>query len=138
MSVWPDVEGALRTWLRANASVSTLVGQRVFFAVPSDARPASYPLIVVSRIGGGQDDSDAPIDRALMSIDVFGAERDKAGTTAVVNAVRSALEAINGRTTLTAGVDVFGVQVAGVVWAPDPDNGRPHYTVTAEATAISS
>jgi len=139
MSDWPDVEGALRAHLRADAGVAALVGARVFFAIPSDARAASYPLVTVSRIGGGQSPtSDAPLDLALVSIDVWGAERDKAAATAVVNAVRSTLEEINGRTTLTADVDAFGVQVAGVVWAPDPDNGRPHYAITAEVTAISS
>jgi hypothetical protein len=143
MSEFPDVEGALRAYLRADAGVSALVGQRVFFDVPRSTRESSYPLITVARVGGGTDASDVPIDLALISIDVWGTldasgNGDKAGATAVVNAVRSALEAMNGRTTLSAGVDAFGAQEAGVVWLPDPDNGRPHYTVTAEVTAIAS
>jgi hypothetical protein len=143
MSDWPDVEGALRDYLRADAGVSALVGQRVFFDIPKATRDSSWPMITVARVGGATDASEVPLDLALMSIDVWGSldasgNGDKAGAAAVVNAVRSALEAMNGRTTLTTGVDGFGVQEAGVVWLPDPGNGRPHYTVTAEVTAIAS
>jgi hypothetical protein len=141
MSDWPDIEGAMRDYLRADTAVNALIGNRQFFAVP--ATP-TYPLLTVSRVGGGQDaDTDAPIDVALVSIDIWGeldanGYGDKAGALAVVNAVRSALEAISGRTTLTNGVTGHGAEVVGVAWAPDPDNGRPHYAVTAEVTATSS
>lgn len=142
MSDWPDLEGALRSHLRADAGVqAALGGSRVFFAIPDNP---TWPLVTVSRVGGGQSDtSDAPVDAALMSIDVWG-EIDPNGrpkkiqATDVVNAVRSALDMVRGRTTFTADVDVFGVTVAGVAYAPDPDNGRPHYAITAEVIGISS
>jgi hypothetical protein len=141
MSSWPDVEGALRTHLRANtALVTALGGARVFWEIPSDP---PWPLVTISRVGGGQDPGEAPVDRALVSFDCWGDLDDKGRArwrelTAVVNALRSALDAIEGRTTLASGVDVFGVSVAGVVRSADPNNGRPRYTVTAEVTAISS
>lgn len=139
---WPDVEGALRTYLRANAGVQTaLGGQRVFLAVPDDP---PWPLVTVTRVGGGESaTSDAPVDQALVSIECWG-EIDANGRPkwlalmTVVNAVRSALDVIRGRTTLSSDVDGFGITVAGVVRAPDPDNGRPRYVVTAEVTAICS
>lgn len=142
MSDWPDLEGALRAHLRADTGVQTaLGGQRVFFSIPDNP---TWPLVTVARVGGGQSEtSDAPVDFALISVDVWGELDDngrpkKIQSTAVVNAVRSALDVIRGRTTLSTGVDVFGVNVAGVVWAPDPDNGRPHYAITAEVIGISS
>lgn len=142
MSTWPDLEGAIRAYLRADTGIVTaLGGARVFFSIPDNP---TWPLITVARVGGGQSQtSDAPVDSALISIDVWG-ELDanqrpkKIQATAVVNAVRSALDVIRGRTTLTTDVDVFGANVAGVVWAPDPDNGRPHYAITAEVIGISS
>lgn len=142
MSTWPDVEGGLRSHLRSVTALTTaLGGQRIFWEVP-DAPP--YPCITIARVGGGDTPgSDAPVDNALISFECWG-EIDAQGRgkwrelTAVVNALRSALEDIRGRTTLASGVDAFGVQVAGVVRAPDPDNGRPRYVVTAEVTSISS
>lgn len=142
MSAWPDVEGGLRTYLRTVSALTTaLGGQRVFWEVPANP---PYPCITVTRIGGGETPgSDAPIDNALISFDCWG-DFDAAGRgkwrelMTVVNTLRSALEQVRGRTTLATGVHAFGIAVAGVVRAPDPDNGRPRYTVTAEVTAISS
>ena len=143
MSTWPDVEGGLRTYLRANSGVSALVGNRVFFGVPRKATETSFPLVTVQRVGGGADLSDAPVDVALLQVDCWGslnANGDplKVTATHLVNTVRAAVEAVNGRTTLTSGVDAFGITVESVVWAPDPDNDRPRYSVTAEVTAIAS
>jgi hypothetical protein len=144
MSEWPDVEGAVRDWLRADPGVSAFVGSRVFFGVPRNARdPQSFPLVTVARVGGAADPNEAPVDLALLSIECWGSidpsgNGDKAEATAVVNAVRSALEGINGRTALSGFVDAFGVAEAGVVFAPDPDNDRPRYVLTAEVTAMAT
>lgn len=139
---FPDVEGGLRTYLRADVALTTaLGGQRVFMQVPDDP---PYPCVTVARVGGGESaTSDTPVDHALVSIECWG-ELDANGRPkwvalmSVVNAVRSALSVIRGRTTLSSDVDAFGVTVAGVVRAPDPDNGRPRYVVTAEVAAICS
>lgn len=143
MSTWPDVEGALRTWLRAQSGVSAIVGNRVFFGVPRKATESSFPMVVVTRVGGAPDLSEAPVDLALVQVDCWGSLNGagdplKATATDLVNAVRAALESVNGRTTLTAGVDVFGIAVESVIWSPDPDNDRPRYSVTAEVAAIAS
>lgn len=140
-NAFPDVEGGIRTYLRADSDVSAIVGSRVFFGVPKAATDAAFPLVTVSRIGGGTDDSDAPLDFALVQIDCWGTidssgHGDKAAATTLVNAVRSALDRMNGPTTLAGGTVGFGVQEAGVIWAPDPDNDRPRYAVTAEVTAV--
>jgi hypothetical protein len=140
--IWPDVEGGLRTWLRANAGVSGLVGQRVFLAVPPSAPATAF--VTVARIGGGDTaGSSVPVDNALVSIDCWGVLGDDGrphwrDCGALVNAVRSALGRIDGRTALASGVAAFGVQVAGVVRAPDPADGRPRYTITAEVTAMAT
>jgi hypothetical protein len=110
----------------------------VFFGIPEGATDATFPLVTVARVGGGQDPSEAPLDLALIDVSVWGRLRDKAGATEVLNAVRSRLEEIRGRTTLATGVDAFGAEVVGVVWLPDADNARPRYSVTAEVTAMAA
>lgn len=146
MSNWPDVEGGMRAYLRANTGVQAALGasQRVFLEVPHGATDATFPLVTVARVGGGESvTSDAPVDAGTLSISCWG-QIDANGRPmwlslmGVVNAVRSALETIRGRTTLTTGVVAFGAQVAGVVRAPDPSNGRPRYVITTEVTAMSS
>jgi hypothetical protein len=139
----PDVEGGVRTFLRANAEVAAIVGQRVFFGVPKGATEATFPLVTVSRIGGGDDFSEVPIDIALLQIDCWGGIDDsgngkKAEAVSLLNAVRNACLAIRGRVALNSSVDAAGIFVQSVVWLPDPANDRPRYSVTAEVTAIST
>lgn len=137
MSTWPDVEGGLRTYLRADSGLAALVNRRVFFGVPKgDTR---YPLVTIQRVGGGDDPSaDVPIDRALIQVDVWGEPRRKSQATEVLGALRTALEAIRGRVHLSPGIDAFGATVETVFYAPDPADDRPRYIVTALVTAIAA
>lgn len=143
MSDWPDVEGALRTWLRTRTALTALVGQRIFFGVPRGAGESSFPLVAIQRVGGGDDASDAPLDRALIQLDVWGqldasGNGRKADAWAVVNALRTQLGAMGPDTTLASGVIGHGATVESVGWLPDPDSDRPRYAVTAEVTVIRS
>lgn len=143
MTAFPDTEGAVRAWLRSAPDVSALVGQRVFFGVPKGATEATFPLVVVQRVGGGDDPSEAPVDIALVQLDCWGGIDDsgngrKAQATALVNAVRSAAADLRSPITPIPNVVLHGVNVESVVWLPDADNDRPRYVVTAEVTAISS
>lgn len=137
MSNWADVEGALRTHLRADAGVVALVGQRVFFGVPKKATEATFPLVVVQRVGGGSDVSEAPLDVALVQVDCWGSIANgnglKAGATALVNAVRASLEAVGTDQTAV----LKGANVESVLWLPEVDNDRPRYAVTAVVSALS-
>jgi hypothetical protein len=133
---FPDVEGAVRDHLRAQ----NVCGGRVYFGVP-DGDP-TYPLATVQRVGGGGDISEAPLDLALIQIDVWGRKdaaghTDKAAARAEANAVRTALQEIRGATALTATVTAYGAAVESDLWAPDPsDRGR--YVITALVTARSA
>lgn len=143
MSTWPDPEGAVRTRLRADAGVTAIVGQRVFFGIPKDADESTFPLVVVSRVGGGQDGSDAPVDVALLQVDCWGSidasgNGRKAEAQALVNSARAALEAMGIDQPIVAGTQLHGANVESVLWLPDPDNARPRYALTAEVTAVST
>ncbi len=133
----------MRTWLRAGTEVSAIVGARVFFGVPRDAKESSFPLVTVRRVGGGQDTGDAPVDRALIQVDCWGSidasgNGVKATATALVNAVRQRLEAVGTDLTPISGAVLHEAAVESVLWLPDPDNDRPRYVVTAEVTAINT
>jgi len=139
----PDIEGALRTWLRAQSPITALVGQRVFFGVPKGATEVTFPLITVQLVDASDDASEAPLTQALVQFDVWGSIDEsgngkKAETTVVVNTLRSVLRTVRGRTALTASVAAFGIDAVGIGWSPDPDNDRPRYVVTAEVTAVST
>lgn len=141
---FPDVEGALVTWLKTQTTLTTaLGGQRIFFGVPKGATEATFPLVTVQLVGTVPDPSDAPIDRALIQLDVWGSigasgNGKKAEATALVNTVRALLHSIHQPTPMGTSVTVFGCNVESVAWLPDPPSDRPRYVVTAEVTAISS
>lgn len=138
MSNWPDVEGLVRDHLRADADVTALVGQRVFFGIPKRSTDTTWPLVTVQRFGGGQAPGDAPVDVALVQIDCWGqigadGNGRKAACTALVNAVRSSLDSMGIDATAT----LKGATVESVLWLPEVDNDRPRYSVTAVVTAIA-
>lgn len=132
---WPNVRDALKTYLRADAGLIALIpssasASRTFFGVPK--RGATYPLITLpGQVGGGQDGSQAPIDRPLQQLDIFGG--DLTEVHAVESAVRDALAAITAPTTVGS-VVLYGVNVVGAVDAPDEDD-RPRRVLTLETAA---
>jgi len=140
--VFPDVEGGVRTYLRGYADLVALVGARVFFGIPNEP---TWPLVVVSRVGGGDDSSDAPFDEALVRLDCWGRlyqdtdptkrHGDKAGCRAVANAVRSAIADLTHLPATAAGVFLAGGSVVADTWEPDPDDDRPRYSLLAQITA---
>lgn len=141
MSTWPDPEGIVRDALKLDSGVTAIAGNRVFFGIPRRAVEATFPLVTVARVGGGADRSEVPLDVALVQIDCWGSLNTagdglKASCTALVNAVRSSLEAM-GTVARIAGVEL-GVNVESVLWLPDPENARPRYSITAEVAAISA
>jgi Protein of unknown function (DUF3168) len=134
VDLWPDVEGALRTWLRDDPTMLAVVNRRVFFGVP--AQGALFPLITISRVGGGENSSEAAIDEAAIQFSVWGQAR--ADCTAAMLALRAALHKIRGRTALTGAVTAYGATINSVVWQPDPADARPRFIVTALVTAIAT
>lgn len=126
----PDVEGALRSYLRADAGVAALFGTRVFFGVDD---PSEYPVAVVQRIGGGLDSLEGLQDVALVQVDVWGDVHAKAtafdGMAAVLEALNS-LDRYTSGTTLLLGANVQS-------WAFLPDEGeRARYSCTVQVYAV--
>lgn len=131
-----DIEGAIRTALRADAGVTAIVAQRVHFGVP---KPATWPLVTVQRVGGGDDPSEAPIDLPLVQIDCWGYQDEngrgnKAQARALADAVRAWCRSIRTATDLDTITTVYGVNVDSDIWTPDATD-RPRYSITCSVMA---
>lgn len=130
---FPDTEAAMKAFLKADAGVAALVGTRVFFGSPKQG--ATLPCIVLTRIGGGDDGSEAAIDQAVLNFSCWGRSKEEAFD--VANAVRKAQRSIRRRT-LASGVDLHGAIVDTVLWSPDPQDDTPRYIVTTRVTATAA
>ena len=138
MSALVDIEGALKTWLKANAVVSPLVGGRVFLGMPRGG-PSSWPVIVLYRVGGGPVSSaDYPNDEATVQFDVWGDIGGKVACFAVTSALISTLHGLVCGTMLDNEVRVLGAYGFSAVWLPDPETGRSRYAVTCVISAQST
>lgn len=129
-----DLEGALRTYLRGVSAVSTLVGQRVLFGAPQDV---AYPLVLVTRIGGGATgDADADGQAPMFQLDCIGPERDKATTWSVCAAVLDALTPLaRDLVTLTGSIRMAGIVTDVRFVDPQQANIRPRYVITFRGVA---
>lgn len=118
---WVDVEGAVRAWAR---DVVASAERRVFFGANDKA---GYPQIVLSRIGG-------PDDNCLIQFDVWGATKDVTAATAAELA-----EACDGLSRYDTGSALLhGAGKADIRWLPDPESDRPRHVVTVPFTATAS
>ncbi len=127
----PDVEGAVRAYLRTDSpAVTAVFGQRVFFGVDD---PSEYPVCTVQRIGGGLDTLEGLQDLALLQIDVWGNVHDKA---TAFDGISVVLEAMNALSRYTHGSTLLlGANVQS--WAFLPDEGeRSRYSATVQVYAV--
>lgn len=127
----PDVEGGLRTWLRAQSEITTLVSTRVFFGLPADV---VFPCIVLRRVGGSDQTGEAPLDDALIQFDCWGAGKNKVQAWAVAAAVRGVLRAMTPQL-LAAGIWAYGASSSQPIWFPDAVDDQARYVITATVTA---
>jgi hypothetical protein len=131
----PDVEGAVRTWLRSLPAVTALVGDRVKFAL--DPR-SELPAVIVRLVGVVPDTSEAPLFQRILQVDVFDAARQKTRCFAVAAAVEAAFGSIRQATAMGSDVVAWGAEVQSVIYLPDPGNAAPRYSITVIITARST
>jgi hypothetical protein len=122
MSDWPDPEYAVRNYLRQQGI------PYVHVAAPTGVK---LPYITISRVGGGDDSGLAPIDNALLQLDVYGSTKAEAHT--IVANVRTVFSNIVSAIHVEPDTMIHGINIAGVVWSPDPDDDTSRYVITAQA-----
>ena len=124
-----DAERLVSAYLRADATITGLVADRVYTDLPSRA---TFPLIRVTLIGG------APIysrplflDEAHLQLDAYGGPKVQARL--IVDTVRSLLaaDAFNG--VHAGGAVVTGVTFGQLAYVPDDlyDPPKPRYVAEA-------
>ena len=79
MTRLPESEGPMREWLRQTTYASSLVSDRVYFAVPEKDRP-TLPFIVFYRVGGLPD--DFAYDNPDFIFECWGIHKHEASTLA--------------------------------------------------------
>ena len=121
---YPDVEGAVREWLREAVPA---VGRRVFFGHPDGS---SLPYLTVSRIGGAP---RGAVDEARLSVHSWGSTKNSAAD--VARRVAAAVEGLS-MTVIAPGVLAHGGTVDSFLWLPAGSAGDPRYVV--DVTILAS
>lgn len=78
VTLLPDAERIVSEYLRSRSEITALVGSRVFTEVPKRETDRVFPLVRLSRVGGGPTGSPLHLDRALISFDVWGGTKYEA------------------------------------------------------------
>lgn len=126
-----DVEGALRTWLRTQTDLTALVSQRIFLGIPKDT--VLYPFVTLSRVGGGDDGSDNPMDLPVVSFQVWASNRTSAELT--TRTLRGVLRELRS-TLIDTGVRCSHIATQSF-FQPDPESNKPRYIVSAQLAVIA-
>jgi uncharacterized protein DUF3168 len=130
-----DVEALVSTFLRGQAAVTALVGDRVYTDLP---HKRTYPLILLSRIAGGfLTNRPMWLEQADIQLDAFGGTHKQAWT---LQATAMGLLHAQLAGEHPDGVVTF-VATDSVIYNPEDDftdergHARPRYTVTFTVTA---
>jgi hypothetical protein len=122
----PDVELAVRTWLRSVPSITQLVATRSYVDMPHDA---VLPAIAVNRIGGSVD-AATPLDGPLLSFDCWGTTRPQAQQ--IARALAAEIWGLDRPTPMGAGAVALAGQVQSLSWQPDDGPPlTPRFVLTA-------
>ena len=133
----PDVERLVANFLRADARIAALVGDRVYTVFPAQA--GNDPLLILQRIGGEPPLSiPLVVDAAQLQLDAYGGP--KAAAHELAATTRAVLYELEGAVR-SEGV-VSAVRFGAFRWLPDETftAPRPRYvfdvTLTVRTPAV--
>lgn len=129
-ALYSDVAGDVRAWLRAHPYLTPIQDGRVFFRVPD---VATFPLTQMSMLNDTNQDGDAPIVDAMISLIVWGGSYDD--VCAIANGIKAACHEMQCDTPIGTGTIGLNAEVIGSVDSPDPDTGSPRKAITVSLTA---
>lgn len=129
MTLLPDVERIVSAYLRSLTAITDLVSDRVFTELPKREADRVFPLVRVSRIGGGPTGAPHFLDRALVSCDVWGGTKYEARLIAAT--IIGALDEIEGYT--LHGGYATGASPGSLRYLPDDtfSPAKPRYIADA-------
>lgn len=127
--VGTDVEALVSKHLRAAPAVTALVGDRVYSAIP---KRAEWPLVRLTRVGGGPVGTPNVLDAGRIQVDAFGGSkaqaRELAATVIGELVANLAGQHDGGESTVTA------VRAGSLRSNPDPTFDPPKPRYVAEVT----
>lgn len=127
--VLPDPVVVARTALLAQTTLTALIAQRIYWAIPSEPPPI-YPLLVVSSVDDDEERPEALIAR--VQVDVWGEGKTVVDVNAcktVARTIRSVARDLVG----TWGSATITLAVAGqIIPNPDTTSGRARFIVDLE------
>lgn len=131
-----DVEGPVRTWLRAHPDLASTFGARFFFGTPRGG--TSVPWVTLSQASGIANPY-TPEFLPLFQFSIWGNLKDRQVTQQAAYVLASVLETANEKTPMNLdGLILYGVIVTTwPMWAPDPDNDRARYLIQARLTVVA-
>lgn len=119
LRVLPDVEMAALRWLKAQAELTALVGQRIYAKLP---KAPTFPAVRLMRVGGTPVIAQH-LDVARLQVEAFApAKYDAWRVAATAQAAIHLLPGIHFEGVVTAVEDAVGL-----TWAPDNQTDRPRY-----------
>ena len=126
---FPDVEAVMCTVLKEAGVAAGRIGS----GIPPDP---VFPLCVVQRLGGLPPEK-RKLDAARIQVDTWGDSKEDAYDTA--EAARLAVFNSEGQIYQEYSAMVTSVlPESALIWAPDPELGRPRYHFTVMAYAMST
>lgn len=126
-----DAEGPCRTFLRGNAIVTAVAGQRIFIGTPKDEESVAEAgpfasLFLVSDVP--DPNGQLPMSRALLQHDCYALTRQAASRLAY--AVVTAWESMDAMTLLDSTLRCLSASVTRCQWLPDTSAPiQPRYSV---------
>lgn len=125
--VYPDAAKAFRNYLRDHATDLGVAVDRINLGTA----PGPAAQITVQRVGGGDDNSTAPLDRPLLQIDCW---HDTSANTAtnVRNAVRSLLNPFRPGQ-LDSATYGYGATVVNEIFLHDGETNASRFSLTVSA-----
>jgi hypothetical protein len=129
MSTFPEVEGPVRDWLKAAPELADATGngRYVYFAAPDTReRPATW--LTVARVGGAPQDTEVPLDDALIAFHCYGRSKQLAADLAAT--LVGLLFAIKQPTPMGT-VTALHAFVSAWTFEPDPVLETPCVVVNA-------
>lgn len=127
-----DAEALVSQYLRSQSEVTSLVGQRIYTALPADP---SFPCVRLTRIGGVPKMSrPVHVDSAHLQIDVFGGSKATALDT--VDAIREELAKVVDEDPVQPLGVVCGVRFGPLAYLPDDafEKPKPRYALDVTIT----
>lgn len=125
----PDAEVLAVNWVKSNSPLDALIDGRVATRLPKNP---PMPFLRVQRVAGTVDDSEAPIDNAVLQFDSFGAEGDTTPAYESASLVARTLieEAANFRGSVGSFGTIMGMTILeGPRRIEEPETGYARYMV---------